>query len=91
MGRFGAVVEVLSPAAVSRYLAAHGWLLERRQDGVRELWSLTDESGETVGRVMLPLAAHFEDFARRYDEALFGIAQVYDWDPETLLHHVRTT
>jgi hypothetical protein len=90
-GRYGGLSAVLSPAAVSQHLAAHGWQLERRQDKVRELWSLTDDAGDTIGRVLLPLATDFEDFRHRYDEALYGIAQVYGWDPETLFDRISAT
>ncbi|MFE5327224.1 hypothetical protein ACFRCG_12645 [Embleya sp. NPDC056575] len=91
IGRYGELDRVLSPAVVSGHLAAHGWTLEARQAHVKELWRLEDDTGGLTARILLPLATDYEDFRRRFDEALYGIGRVYGWDPETLLEHVSAT
>jgi hypothetical protein len=87
----------LPPAAVSQYLAATGeWLLETRQAGVREIWSLPASpfagpgvaSGRVKGRIMLPLATDFVDFGQHFQIALSALAMINDWTPQQLEHEI---
>jgi hypothetical protein len=76
----------LQPAAVSRYLAATGdWVLEARQDGVREVWALPAQSASSArgqasrARIMLPLDREFVDFGQHFEDALGALATVNEW------------
>lgn len=92
------VARSLPPAAVSQYLAATGeWVLETRQVGVREIWSLpassaSPERGEASrrsrGRIMLPLATDFVDFGQHFQIALSALAMINDWSPPQLEHEI---
>lgn len=76
---FREVALTLPPQIVSDYLALSSWSLERR-DSVREIWRLTDLSGESIGRLMLPLERDYSDYIERYADALVTLANVYKWD-----------
>jgi hypothetical protein len=92
--------ENLAPAAVSQYLAASGdWVLEARQVGVREIWSLPAPSaspGENaarrplLGRIMLPLATDFVDFGQHFRDALSALALINGWTPMQLEREILT-
>ncbi len=81
------VASTLSPPAVSRYLATHGWQLESRDRDVREVWRLPGRDG-VRGRIMVPLATDYADFPRRFRETLQMLAAVYDWDPAHLAERI---
>jgi hypothetical protein len=90
------VASSLPPAAVSQYLAATGeWVLETRQTGVREIWSLpVSPAGHGAagtrprGRIMLPLATDFVDFRQHFQVALSALAVINDWTPPQLEHEI---
>src|SRR5258708_2435054 len=90
------VASSLPPAAVSQYLAATGeWVLETRQTGVREIWSLpVSPAGHGAagarprGRIMLPLATDFVDFRQHFRVALSALAVINDWTPPQLEHEI---
>jgi len=91
----------LPPVAVSQYLAATGdWILETRQEGVREIWNLSApprSSDASVagrhprGRIMLPLATDFADFGQRFRDALSALAMINDWSPLQLERRILAT
>jgi hypothetical protein len=82
----------LTPTAVSQYLAAtKPWQLESRLDHVKEIWSMPDEAGQTIGRVMLPLATDYADFAERFSEALRALSRLSHWNPDELIEHIAAT
>jgi hypothetical protein len=64
--------------------------LERR-DNIKEIWQLTDAAGETVGRLMLPLATDYTDFADRFYDALLTLGRVNNWNADQLLEHILAT
>lgn len=80
----------LKPEAVSDYLAVSPWDLERR-DNIKEIWQLTDARGQSVGRLMLPLATNYTDFADRFYDALLTLGRVNDWDADQLLEQILAT
>jgi hypothetical protein len=91
------VASNLPPTAVSQYLAATGeWVLENRQAGVREIWSLPASpslrsgvaSGPLRGRIMLPLATDFVDFRQHFQAALSALAVINDWTASQLEHEI---
>ena len=94
------VAENLPPAAVSQYLAASGdWVLETRQAGVREIWSLPAPSASPSqnaarrplrGRIMLPLATDFVDFGQHFRDALSALALINGWTPVQLEREILT-
>ncbi|MGY2028223.1 hypothetical protein [Nocardia gipuzkoensis] len=73
------VASVLSPLAVSQYLATHDWQLESRDQDVKEIRRLPGEDG-LLGRIMLPLATDYVDFPRRFRETIQALATIYDCD-----------
>jgi hypothetical protein len=81
---------MLTPAAVSQYLASHDWKLESRRDAVREIWRLPGDGGD-LARIMLPLATGYADFTDRFQEALFALAHVYNIEASQLADHVTST
>jgi hypothetical protein len=91
----------LPPVAVSQYLAATGkWTLENRQDGIREIWRLSEpphsrDSGSAHarprGRIMLPLATDFVDFGLHFRDALCALATLNEWTPWQLEHEILGT
>jgi len=80
----------LKPQAVSEYLAASPWDLERRDD-TKEIWQLTDARGKSAGRLMLPLATGYTDFADRFYDALLTLGRVNGWDADQLLEQILAT
>ncbi|AOS61565.1 hypothetical protein [Actinoalloteichus hymeniacidonis] len=83
------VTSVLSPSAVSQYLASHGWELEARQAEIKEIWRLPGEGG-LRGRIMLPLATDYVDFSRRFKEVLLALTSIYDWNIAQLVEHITS-
>jgi hypothetical protein len=83
------IASILTPAAVSQYLASEDWELEYRQDRVREVWRLP-ASGDRArrGRIMLPLASDFEDFPQRFYDALHALGRINDWDADQLQERI---
>jgi hypothetical protein len=74
------LASVLSPVAVSKYLAASGqWRLVDRSDDVSEFWALLGDDGELKGRIMLPLATDYADFVERFADTLRAIGIVNSW------------
>jgi len=55
----------LRPQAVSEYLAVSPWNLERRDD-IKEIWQLRSTTGESLGRLMLPLATNYIGLRRPF-------------------------
>ncbi|GAA0975230.1 hypothetical protein GCM10009555_032740 [Acrocarpospora macrocephala] len=78
----------VTPIAVSQYLATQPWELESRQDHIREIWRLPGDDGQSLGRVLLPLATDYADFLPRFYDALFAISRVHDWDAEKLQERI---
>lgn len=85
---FREVADLLTPTAVSQYLAAQHWELESRRDRVREIWVLTDESGRSQGRIMLPFSTKYEDFTQRFYDALLAIGKINSWDATQLQEQI---
>ncbi|ASF13563.1 hypothetical protein CEQ30_39590 [Nocardia brasiliensis] len=81
------VASLLSPPAVSQYLASHDWQLEARDDDVKEIWRLPGDDG-LQGRVMVPLATDYVDFPVRFRDTLQALATIYDWDPRQLAERI---
>lgn len=81
------IAAVLSPPAVSQYLASHDWQLEARDQDVKEIWRLPGADGAR-GRVMLPLATDYVDFPMRFRDTLQALATIYDWDPAQLAERI---
>jgi hypothetical protein len=91
------VTRSLPPEAVSQYLAATGeWVLETRQVGVQEIWSLLSPPSarrhvadtDLRGRIMLPLATDFVDFRQHFQAALSALATINEWTPSQLEHEI---
>lgn len=80
----------LRPQAVSEYLAVSPWNLERRDD-IKEIWQLRSATGESLGRLMLPLATNYIDFADRFYDAILTLSRVNDWDANQLLEQILAT
>src|SRR5690606_20795064 len=82
---------LLEPRAVSRFLATHGWELENRQPGVREIWLLDQDSELGSARIMLPLATDFVDFHARFKDTIESLCHVYRTDVGELRERVTAT
>lgn len=80
----------LRPQAVSEYLAVSPWSLERRDD-VKEIWQLRSATGESRGRLMLPLAANYTDFTDRFYDAILTLGRINDWNADQLLEQILAT
>ncbi|WP_433729611.1 hypothetical protein ACQP0C_00825 [Nocardia sp. CA-129566] len=80
---FDDLAATLTPAKVSQYLAAHDWVLETRQPGISEVWSLPGDEGPE-GRVMVPMATDYIDFPRRFRDSIRTLAAVYGLHPSLL-------
>lgn len=77
---FQVLASVLEPGAVRAWLVAHGWELERAEEGVREIWGLPGRRA----RVMVPLAVDYVDFSRRFAELLGALGAIYGLDASVL-------
>lgn len=89
--RFRALVPAVTPPAVARFMAGQGWELEKRREGVREIWRYpSDESPGYRYRVMLPLADDYEDYEERFGDTLIALGRIYDLDPWALLGSIET-
>ncbi|MEU6299997.1 hypothetical protein [Streptomyces erythrochromogenes] len=82
---------LLTPSAVSQYLAANRWVLEGSQRDVKEVWRLPDDTGGARARIMLPLATEFVDFQQRFTDALLALGRIYDSDPGELHERIVST
>jgi hypothetical protein len=72
-------------------MAGQGWELEKRREGVREIWRYpSDESLGYRYRVMLPLAEDYEDYEERLGDTLIALGRIYDLDPWGLLGCIET-
>jgi hypothetical protein len=71
---------LVTPAALSRYLAGNGWELLAREAGVREIWDLP----RAHARVLVPFATDYEDWELRWIDALCTVKTVYRWDNTAL-------
>lgn len=81
----------LTPTAVSQYLAAtEPWVLEARQNQIKEVWSLSGPQGAR-GRILLPLDTEYVDFGERFFDALRALGRINDWDARELEQHVIAT
>ena len=80
----------LRPQAVSEYLAVSPWSLERRDD-IKEVWHLIGATGRSLGRLMLPLATDYSDFADRFYDALMTLSKVNNWNADQLLEQILAT
>lgn len=88
--RFRALVPAVTPPAVARFMAGQGWQLEKRREGVREIWRYpSDESPGYRYRVMLPLAEDYEDYEERFGDTLIALGRIYDLDPWGLLGSIE--
>ncbi|MBT3157714.1 hypothetical protein KQH42_22455 [Streptomyces sp. CHA1] len=88
--RFRALVPAVTPLAVARFMAGQGWELEKRREGVREIWRYpSDESPGYRYRVMLPLAEDYEDYGERLGDTLIALGRIYDLDPWGLLGSIE--
>jgi hypothetical protein len=85
--QFRAIVNALSPAEVSQFLKARGWLLSVRHPGVREIWRLEGDGGDRAS-AMLPLDTNYVDYPQAFVAALHTIGVIYDWSPLQLVEHV---
>jgi hypothetical protein len=81
---------MLTPQAVSEYLAFSGWELESRES-TREIWHLSNRDGELIGRVMLPLASDYADYQDRFYDALMSIGKINEWSSAELQEHITAT
>ncbi|MDQ1068836.1 hypothetical protein [Streptomyces canus] len=89
--RFRALVPAVTPPAVARFMAGQGWELEKRREGVREIWRYpSDESPGYRYRIMLPLAEDYEDYEERFGDTLIALGRIYDLDPWGLLGSIET-
>ncbi|WDZ91483.1 hypothetical protein [Nocardiopsis sp. HUAS JQ3] len=82
---------LLTPQSVSRFLASHGWELEGRQPGIREIWRLDQSPEYGSARVMLPLATDFVDFQARFKDTIESLCHVYMTDAVELRERVTAT
>ncbi|MGW7237013.1 hypothetical protein [Streptomyces sp. NPDC054804] len=88
--RFRALVPTVSPPAVARFMEQQGWELEKRREGVREIWRYPSEDGLGYRyRLMLPLADDYEDFDERLGDTLIALGRIYDLDPWGLLESLK--
>ncbi|MER5222883.1 hypothetical protein [Streptomyces flaveus] len=85
------VADLLTPSAVSQYLATQRWILETSQPDVREIWRLPDDAGGSRARIMLPLASDFVDFQQRFTDALLALGKIYGSDPSQLQERIAST
>lgn len=89
---FKALTSSLSPSAVSRYLALHGWEFEAGNDGIKEIWRLPGQPSERPrGRILLPLDQGFVDFQQRFYDALLAIGLLNDWDAAQVYEQIVAT
>ncbi|MFF7641825.1 hypothetical protein [Streptomyces canus] len=88
---FRNLVSIVTPPAVAGFMAAHGWQLENRFEGVKEIWRYPNEGGGSKFRVMLPLARDYEDYERRFSETLIALSRVYEFSPLDLLESINAT
>jgi hypothetical protein len=65
--------------------------LETRLDHVKEIWSLPDDTGRVIGRILLPLATDYEDFSERFSDALRALSRLNDWDADQLVDRITAT
>lgn len=88
---FAEAAQALTPPAVSQYLAAHDWSLER-QDSAKQVW-LSAGSGKTATatRLMLPMDPDYADFANRFADALLSLGRVYGWSASDLQEQISST
>ncbi|MGO1051997.1 hypothetical protein [Crossiella sp. CA198] len=84
------IAAILSPLAVSQYLATQDWQLETRDQDVKEIWRLPGEHGH-LGRIMLPLATDYVDFPQRFHDTLRALGAIYDWAPAELAERIAAT
>lgn len=85
------LVTEVNPLAVSQYLAAtRPWQLESRRGDDIEFWSLQGDDGESLGKILLPLATDFADFQQRFSETLKAIGTINDWGPAEVLQHITS-
>ncbi|MFI6575344.1 hypothetical protein ACIBFB_06050 [Nocardiopsis sp. NPDC050513] len=87
----GEAADFLTPRDVSRFLAAHGWELESRRPGVREIWRLEDSPDHGSARVMLPLATEYADFRARFRDIIDSLCHVYGIDASELQERISST
>ncbi|MFE1936290.1 hypothetical protein ACFW95_39075 [Streptomyces sp. NPDC059474] len=85
------VSELLTPSAVSQYLAARRWVLEASQRDIREIWRLPGDADGDRARIMLPLATDFVDFRQRFTDALLALGKIYGSDPDELQERILAT
>ena len=88
--RYAEAAANLTPAAVSQFLATHHWELEAQQANIRQVWRLPGE-GQDQGRIMLPLATDYTDFAQRFRDTLFSLGHIHALDPVELYERVMAT
>jgi hypothetical protein len=88
---FAQAADALTPTAVSQFLASSDWELESRKDRIREIWRLPGDGGQDQGRIMLPLATNYVDFADRFRDTLLSIGHIHRWAPDELYEHIVGT
>lgn len=87
----GEAATLLTPRAVSRFLAAHGWELESRRTDIREIWRIQDSPDLGSARIMLPLATDYVDFDKRFRDTLDSICHVYGISAQELRKRIIST
>ncbi|MFE2532593.1 hypothetical protein [Streptomyces sp. NPDC059371] len=81
----------LAPTAVSQFLAAHHWELEATQSDIKQIWRLPRGGGVADARIMLPLATDYVDFKQRFNDTLFALGSIHDWDAVELYEQIVAT
>ncbi|MEU5849643.1 hypothetical protein [Saccharopolyspora shandongensis] len=87
---YGEIAAELTPLAVSQYLAANSWELERRDDD-KEIWRRTDTGRRVSARLMLPMDTGYVDFLERFKELLHALGRIHDWDAGQLHDSIAAT
>ncbi|WP_083977739.1 hypothetical protein [Kitasatospora azatica] len=91
MESYREAASALTPRAVSQFLAAHQWELEATQAGIKQIWRLRGGNGASDARIMLPLATDYVDFKQRFNDTLFALGGIHDWDAIKLYEQIVAT
>lgn len=68
---------LLTPAAISAYLATQGWV-RSETTAARETWSGPVAVSPEDGQILLPHDRSLRDFDRRLQEAIWGVEEIFD-------------
>jgi hypothetical protein len=69
--------ELLSATSLAAYLATRGWALEEEKPGRHRTYVRPPTDGLEPARVMLPINRQLRDYARRLEEAVWGVEEYY--------------